>query len=123
MLKRPVCSCSWCSSVRLEQEIVTEIGNLVSLGPRESCEVFHDPDKGKGSDEGKVRKVLKVEPLPDGSGRFFNLSVQNKLLNVDEGVQTKVVCCSYLCFQLHLAAPYRLACIWVHVLLKTLSCI
>ncbi|KAG7558535.1 Whirly transcription factor [Arabidopsis thaliana x Arabidopsis arenosa] len=65
---------------------VTEIGNLVSLGPRESCEFFHDPFKGKGSDEGKVRKVLKVEPLPDGSGRFFNLSVQNKLLNVDESV-------------------------------------
>ncbi|KFK33458.1 hypothetical protein AALP_AA5G016000 [Arabis alpina] len=65
---------------------VTEIGNLVSLGPRESCEFFHDPFKGKGSDEGKVRKVLKVEPLPDGSGRFFNLSVQNKLLNVDENI-------------------------------------
>ncbi|KAL1225651.1 Single-stranded DNA-binding protein WHY3 [Cardamine amara subsp. amara] len=64
---------------------VTEIGNLVSLGPRESCEFFHDPFKGKG-DEGKVRKVLKVEPLPDGSGRFFNLSVQNKLSNVDENV-------------------------------------
>lgn len=26
------------------------------------------------SDEGKVRKILKVEPLPDGSGHFFNLS-------------------------------------------------
>jgi hypothetical protein len=26
------------------------------------------------SEEGKVRKVLKVEPLPDGSGHFFNLS-------------------------------------------------
>lgn len=25
------------------------------------------------SEEGKVRKVLKVEPLPDGSGHFFNL--------------------------------------------------
>ncbi|KAL1202573.1 Single-stranded DNA-binding protein WHY1 [Cardamine amara subsp. amara] len=64
---------------------VTEIGTLVSLGPRESCEFFHDPFKGK-SDEGKVRKVLKVEPLPDGSGHFFNLSVQNKLLNVDENI-------------------------------------
>ncbi|KAK8573662.1 hypothetical protein V6N13_009750 [Hibiscus sabdariffa] len=39
----------------------------------ESCEFFHDPFKGK-SDEGKVRKVLKVEPLPDGSGDLFNLS-------------------------------------------------
>ncbi|CAH8388959.1 unnamed protein product [Eruca vesicaria subsp. sativa] len=64
---------------------VSEIGSLVSLGPRESCEFFHDPNKGK-SDEGKVRKVLKVEPLPDGSGHFFNLSVQNKLLNVDESI-------------------------------------
>lgn len=26
------------------------------------------------SDEGKVRKILKLEPLPDGSGHFFNLS-------------------------------------------------
>ncbi|KAG2707255.1 hypothetical protein I3760_05G140200 [Carya illinoinensis] len=64
---------------------VTEIGNLVSLGTRDSCEFFHDPFKGK-SEEGKVRKVLKVEPLPDGSGHFFNLSVQNKLLNVDESI-------------------------------------
>uniref|UniRef100_A0A2P2K4H5 Uncharacterized protein MANES_01G189300 n=1 Tax=Rhizophora mucronata TaxID=61149 RepID=A0A2P2K4H5_RHIMU len=52
---------------------VTEIGNLVSLNTRDSCEFFHDPNKGR-SDEGKVRKVLRVEPLPDGSGHFFNLS-------------------------------------------------
>lgn len=26
------------------------------------------------SEEGKVRKILKAEPLPDGSGHFFNLS-------------------------------------------------
>ncbi|KAG2702276.1 hypothetical protein I3843_06G075900 [Carya illinoinensis] len=64
---------------------VMEIGTLVSLGTRDSCEFFHDPFKGK-SDEGKVRKVLKVEPLPDGSGHFFNLSVQNNILNVDESI-------------------------------------
>ncbi|KAK8493707.1 hypothetical protein V6N12_019294 [Hibiscus sabdariffa] len=64
---------------------VTEIGTLISLGTKESCEFFHDPFKGK-SDEGKVRKVLKVEPLPDGSGHFFNLGVQNKLLNMDESI-------------------------------------
>ncbi|CAL2231642.1 unnamed protein product [Prunus armeniaca] len=64
---------------------VTEIGSLVCLGSKESIEFFHDPFKGK-SDEGKVRKVLKVEPLPDGSGHFFNLSVQNKLINLDESV-------------------------------------
>ncbi|KAK6242809.1 hypothetical protein SCA6_008198 [Theobroma cacao] len=64
---------------------VTEIGTLISLGARESCEFFHDPFKGK-SEEGKVRKVLKVEPLPDGSGHFFNLGVQNRLLNLDENI-------------------------------------
>ncbi|PNX54449.1 single-stranded DNA-binding protein WHY1 chloroplastic-like, partial [Trifolium pratense] len=52
---------------------VAEMGGVISLGGRESCEFFHDPFMGK-SDEGKVRKVLKVEPLPDGSGFFFNLS-------------------------------------------------
>ncbi|KAL1550990.1 Single-stranded DNA-binding protein why1, chloroplastic [Salvia divinorum] len=64
---------------------VTEIGHIITLGARGSCEFFHDPNKGK-SDEGRVRKVLKVEPLPDGSGHFFNLSVQNKITNVDENI-------------------------------------
>ncbi|KAF3431418.1 hypothetical protein FNV43_RR26149 [Rhamnella rubrinervis] len=73
---------------------VTEIGNLISLGPRESCEFFHDPFKGK-SDEGKVRKVLKVEPLPDGSGHFFNLSVQNKLINLDENIYIPITRAEY----------------------------
>lgn len=68
---------------------VTEIGSLVSLGARDSCEFFHDPFKGK-SEEGQVRKVLKVEPLPDGSGHFFNLSVQNKLINLDESIYIPV---------------------------------
>ncbi|KAG6397728.1 hypothetical protein SASPL_143898 [Salvia splendens] len=57
---------------------VTEIGHIISLGARDSC-------KGK-SDEGRVRKVLKVEPLADGSGHFFNLSVPNKIINVDENI-------------------------------------
>ncbi|CAM0912736.1 unnamed protein product [Alopecurus aequalis] len=64
---------------------VWEMGTLLTLGPTDSCEFFHDPFKGR-SDEGKVRKVLKVEPTPDGNGRFFNLSVQNRLLNVDESI-------------------------------------
>ncbi|CAA0834700.1 Single-stranded DNA-binding protein WHY1-chloroplastic [Striga hermonthica] len=64
---------------------VSEIGSIISLGARDSCEFFHDPMIGR-SDEGKVRKLLKVEPFPDGSGHFFNLSVQNKFLNVDENI-------------------------------------
>ncbi|XP_057448295.1 single-stranded DNA-binding protein WHY1, chloroplastic-like isoform X2 [Lotus japonicus] len=64
---------------------VNEMGALISLGARGSCEFVRDPFKGK-SDEGKIRKVLKVEPLLDGSGHLFNLSVQNKLKNVDESI-------------------------------------
>ncbi|KAJ7953765.1 Single-stranded DNA-binding protein [Quillaja saponaria] len=76
---------------------VTEIGNLISLGARDSCEFFHDPYKGK-SEEGQVRKVLKVEPLPDGSGHFFNLSVQNKLLNMDESIYIPVTRAEFAVF-------------------------
>ncbi|CAA6671702.1 unnamed protein product [Spirodela intermedia] len=64
---------------------VPEIGMLLSLGEKDSCEFFHDPFKGR-SDEGKIRKLLKAEPLPDGSGHFLNLSVQNRILNVDDSV-------------------------------------
>ncbi|KAE9595592.1 hypothetical protein Lal_00031119 [Lupinus albus] len=64
---------------------VSELGTIISLGARESFEFFHDPNQGR-SDEGKVRKVLKVEPLMDGSGHLFNLSVQNKLDNIDENI-------------------------------------
>ncbi|KAI8528486.1 hypothetical protein RHMOL_Rhmol12G0151800 [Rhododendron molle] len=38
------------------------------------------------SDEGKVRKVLKVEPLSDGSGHLFHLSVLNKIINMEESI-------------------------------------
>ncbi|GAU23857.1 hypothetical protein TSUD_369650 [Trifolium subterraneum] len=68
---------------------VAEMGSVISLGGRESCEFFHDPFMGK-SDEGKVRKVFKVEPLPDGSGYFFNLNVQNKIINVDETINLPI---------------------------------
>ncbi|XP_044491240.1 single-stranded DNA-binding protein WHY1, chloroplastic-like [Mangifera indica] len=73
---------------------VTEIGTLVGLGSRESCEFFHDPFKGR-SEEGKVRKVLKVEPLPDGSGHFFNLNVQSKLINLDESIYIPITRAEY----------------------------
>ncbi|XP_020679799.1 single-stranded DNA-binding protein WHY1, chloroplastic [Dendrobium catenatum] len=64
---------------------VGEIGTLMGLGAKDACEFFHDPFKGK-SEEGKIRKLLKVEPLPDGTGHFFNLNVQNRLLNADESI-------------------------------------
>ncbi|KAL6547140.1 Single-stranded DNA-binding protein why1, chloroplastic [Orobanche minor] len=88
---------------------VGEIGNIISLGARDSCEFFHDPNKGK-SDEGRVRKVLKVEPLPDGSGHFFNLSVQNKLLNVDDSIYIPITKAEFavLVSSLNFILPYLL---------------
>ncbi|XP_057508414.1 single-stranded DNA-binding protein WHY1, chloroplastic-like, partial [Actinidia eriantha] len=73
---------------------VSEMGSLIKLGARESCEFFHDPSIGK-SDEGKVRKLLKVEPLPDGSGHVINLSVQNKIINMEESIYILFI---YFCF-------------------------
>ncbi|KAI3698939.1 hypothetical protein L2E82_42870 [Cichorium intybus] len=88
---------------------VSEIGSIISLGPKDSCEFFHDPFKGK-SDEGRVRKVLKVEPLPDGSGHFFNLSVQNKLINMDESIYIPVTKAEFaiLVSAFNFAVPYLL---------------
>lgn len=39
------------------------------------CVVFWVFSLFLNSEEGQVRKVLKAEPLPDGSGYFFNLSM------------------------------------------------
>ncbi|GMP58223.1 hypothetical protein CsSME_00021963 [Camellia sinensis var. sinensis] len=88
---------------------VTEIGTLIGLGARDSCEFFHDPFKGK-SDEGKVRKVLKVEPLPDGTGHFFNLNVQNKLINMDESIYIPITKAEYtvLVSAFNFIVPYLL---------------
>ncbi|KAA8529459.1 hypothetical protein F0562_033742 [Nyssa sinensis] len=88
---------------------VTEMGTLISLGAKDSCEFFHDPFKGK-SEEGRVRKVLKVEPLPDGSGHFFNLSVQNKLINVDESIYIPITKAEYtvLISAFNFIVPYLL---------------
>jgi len=87
----------------------TEIGTLISLGPTESCEFFHDPFIGR-SDEGKVRKVLKVEPLSDGSGHLFNLSVLNMLINMEESIFVPVTKGEYavLVSLFNFALPYLL---------------
>ncbi|KAL3824162.1 hypothetical protein ACJIZ3_020191 [Penstemon smallii] len=88
---------------------VAEVGNIISLGPKDSCEFFHDPNKGR-ADEGKVRKVLKVEPLPDGSGHFFNLSVQNKIINLDESIYIPITKAEFavLVSALNFILPYLL---------------
>ncbi|WVZ22557.1 hypothetical protein V8G54_001101 [Vigna mungo] len=70
---------------------VGEMGSVISLGTRESCEFFHDPFKGK-SDEGKVRKILKLEPLPDGSGHFFNLRAYLSVLGIMKYISFCIRC-------------------------------
>nr|ABK21442.1 unknown [Picea sitchensis] len=62
---------------------VVEVGTLLSLGPDESCEFTHDPFMGK-SEAGKIMKVLKVGNLQDTGGYFFNLSVTDRIADVDE---------------------------------------
>lgn len=61
---------------------VVEVGNLLSLGPGESCEFTHDPFLGK-SEAGKVSKVLKVGNLQDTEGYYFNFSVTDRIANAD----------------------------------------
>ncbi|KAB1208014.1 Single-stranded DNA-binding protein WHY1, chloroplastic [Morella rubra] len=58
---------------------VTEIGNLVSLGARDSCEFFHDPFKGK--------RLFLIY--------YQNEGVQNKLLNVDESIYIPITRAEY----------------------------
>ncbi|KAK8477649.1 hypothetical protein V6N11_007571 [Hibiscus sabdariffa] len=69
---------------------VTEIGTLISLTTEESCEFFRLDANNTTCDEEKVRRVLKIEPLPDGSGHLFNLSVQSNLLNIDESIHIPI---------------------------------
>ncbi|XP_020695738.1 single-stranded DNA-binding protein WHY2, mitochondrial [Dendrobium catenatum] len=61
----------------------TEVGCLISLGPDESCEFFHDPSM-KSSLEGQVKKTLTISPLNDGGGYMFNLSVMNAVQKTNE---------------------------------------
>lgn len=61
----------------------TEVGTLISLGPNDTCEFFHDPSM-KSSNAGQVRKTLQVNPLADGSGYFISLSVVNNILKTNE---------------------------------------
>ncbi|KAI5437581.1 single-stranded DNA-binding protein WHY1, chloroplastic isoform X1 [Lathyrus oleraceus] len=77
---------------------VGEIGILINLGAKETCEFYHDPFLGK-SDEGKARKVLKVEPLHDDSGHMFNLSVVNKPENLNENIFIPVTKAEFAIFK------------------------
>ncbi|KAF7805245.1 ammonium transporter 1 member 2 [Senna tora] len=61
----------------------TEVGSLISMGPTDSCEFFHDPAM-KSSNAGQVRKSLSIKPHADGSGYFMSLNVVNNILKTKE---------------------------------------
>ncbi|XP_010272543.1 PREDICTED: single-stranded DNA-bindig protein WHY2, mitochondrial [Nelumbo nucifera] len=61
----------------------TEVGSLISLGAKDSCEFFHDPSMKK-SNEGQVRKTMTITPMSESGGYFFALSVVNSILKTNE---------------------------------------
>ncbi|CAN1137758.1 Single-stranded DNA-binding protein WHY2, mitochondrial [Linum perenne] len=67
----------------------TEVGSLISLGPKDSSEFFHDPSM-KSSNAGQVRKSLSIKPHADGSGYFISLSVVNNVLRTNERVTVPI---------------------------------
>ncbi|XP_042047183.1 single-stranded DNA-binding protein WHY2, mitochondrial-like [Salvia splendens] len=61
----------------------TEVGSLINLGPKDSCEFFHDPSM-LSSNAGQVRKSLSIKAHADGSGYFVSLSVVNNAVNTND---------------------------------------
>ncbi|KAL0351239.1 UNVERIFIED_CONTAM: Single-stranded DNA-binding protein WHY2, mitochondrial [Sesamum calycinum] len=61
----------------------TEVGSLISLGSKDSCEFFHDPSM-LSSNAGQVRKSLSIKAHVDGSGYFISLSVVNNILKTND---------------------------------------
>ncbi|XP_058772416.1 single-stranded DNA-binding protein WHY1, chloroplastic-like isoform X2 [Vicia villosa] len=69
---------------------VEEIGSLINLGAKESCEFFHDPLKRKRcSKQGREHKRKHLDPCLKSR-----------------------VCCIQFTFQFYHAMPFRLECFW-----------
>ncbi|KZV37343.1 hypothetical protein F511_01211 [Dorcoceras hygrometricum] len=66
----------------------TEVGSLISLGSKDSCEFFHDPSMLSSclilSNAGQVRKSLSIKAHADGSGYFISLTVANNVLKTND---------------------------------------
>ncbi|KAL6525330.1 Single-stranded DNA-binding protein why2, mitochondrial [Orobanche minor] len=60
-----------------------EVGSLISLGSKDSCEFFHDPSM-QSSNAGQVRKSLSIKAHSDGSGYFVSLSVVNNIYKTND---------------------------------------
>jgi hypothetical protein len=61
----------------------TEVGSLISLGSKDSCEFFHDPSM-LSSNAGQVRKSLSIKHHADGTGYLISLNVVNNILKTKE---------------------------------------
>ncbi|KAK9995202.1 hypothetical protein SO802_024905 [Lithocarpus litseifolius] len=61
----------------------TEVGSMISLGPKDSCEFFHDPSM-LSSNAGQVRKSLTIKAHADGTGYLISLNVANNILKTKE---------------------------------------
>ncbi|CAI9754256.1 unnamed protein product [Fraxinus pennsylvanica] len=61
----------------------TEVGSLISLGPKDSCEFFHDPSM-LSSNAGQVRKSLSIKAHDNGGGYFVSLNVINNILKTND---------------------------------------
>ncbi|KAJ8759569.1 hypothetical protein K2173_007197 [Erythroxylum novogranatense] len=61
----------------------TEVGSLISLGPKDSTEFFHDPAM-LSSNAGQVRKSLSIKPYTEGNGYFISLNVVNNILKTND---------------------------------------
>ncbi|XP_065626527.1 single-stranded DNA-binding protein WHY2, mitochondrial-like [Quercus suber] len=61
----------------------TEVGSMISLGPKDSCEFFHDPSM-LSSNAGQVRKSLTIKAHADGTGYLISLNVVNNILKTKE---------------------------------------
>ncbi|KAJ0241130.1 Single-stranded DNA-binding protein WHY2 [Hirschfeldia incana] len=67
----------------------TEVGSVISMGPQDSSEFFHDPSM-KSSNAGQVRKSLSIKPLADSTGYFFQLSVTDNIHNTNDRIVVPV---------------------------------
>ncbi|CAH8347529.1 unnamed protein product [Eruca vesicaria subsp. sativa] len=67
----------------------TEVGSVISMGPQDSSEFFHDPSM-KSSNAGQVRKSLSIKPLADSTGYFFQLSVTDNVQNSNDRIVVPV---------------------------------
>ncbi|KAJ4717405.1 Single-stranded DNA-binding protein WHY2, mitochondrial [Melia azedarach] len=72
----------------------TEVGSLITMGPNDSSEFYHDPGM-LSSNAGQVRKSLSIKALADGNGYFISLNVSNNILKTSERLVVPVTAAEF----------------------------